>query len=86
MSARLAQVQSQLTNLIMQLQDMVKAKVVHGNVWCTLCHIEGHHRNECPMLGSYTMMAPNPFFMDHKLKWCEICRQWGHIPPHFPTL
>jgi hypothetical protein len=50
-STGMAQVQSQLTNITMQLQDMAKAKVVHEHVWCTMCHIEGHHRNECPTLG-----------------------------------
>jgi hypothetical protein len=19
-------------------------------------------------------------------EWCDICRQWGHVPPHCPTL
>jgi hypothetical protein len=36
-STGMAQVQSQLTNLTMQLQDMAKAKVVHEHVWCTMC-------------------------------------------------
>jgi hypothetical protein len=86
-STRLAQVQSQLTNITMQLQDMVKAKVVREHVWCTMCHIEGHHRKKCPMMGSYMETGtPNPFPTRPQTEWCEICRQWGHIPPHFPTL
>jgi hypothetical protein len=40
----LAQVQSQLANLTMQLQDMAKEKVMHEHVWCTTCRFEGHHR------------------------------------------
>jgi hypothetical protein len=32
------------------------------------------------------MGAPNPFFTGPQTEWCEICRQWGHIPPRFPTL
>jgi hypothetical protein len=48
---------------------------------------EGHHRDECPTLGNYMEMgAPNPFPVGPHMEWCEICRQWGHIPPHFPTL
>jgi hypothetical protein len=53
-SIGLAQVQSHLANLTMELQDMAKAKVVHKNVWCTICHTEGHNRNECSKLGNYT--------------------------------
>jgi hypothetical protein len=25
-------------------------------------------------------------FPSGQSEWCEICRQWGHVPPHFPTL
>jgi hypothetical protein len=83
----LVQVQSQVTNITMQLQHMAKAKVVWEHVWCTMCHIEGHHRNECPTLGSYmTMDTPNRFPTRLQIEWCEICRQWGNIPPRCPTL
>jgi hypothetical protein len=61
-STGLAQVQSQLANMTMQLQDMEKMKVVHEHVWCTMCWSEGHRRDECPMLGNYLVMgASNPF-------------------------
>jgi hypothetical protein len=58
----LTQVQSKLTNITMQIQDMENINVVHAHVWCTRCRIDGHHQNECPMLGSYTMTrTPYPF-------------------------
>jgi hypothetical protein len=86
-SAGLAQVQSQLGNLTMQLQYMAKTKVVHENVWFTMFHTKGHHKNEFPMLGNYTTTgASNPFPTGPKMEWCEIYRQWGHIPPRCPTL
>jgi hypothetical protein len=41
-SVGLAQVQSQLAKLTIQLQDMAKYKVVQENLWCTTCRSEGH--------------------------------------------
>jgi hypothetical protein len=71
----------------MQLQDMVKAKVLCENVWCTLCCTEGHHRNGFPALGSYIAKGvPNLFPTRPHIEWCELCRKRGHIPPDFPTL
>jgi hypothetical protein len=40
-SIGLVQVQSQLANLMMQLQDMEKEKVVCEHVWCTMCQVRG---------------------------------------------
>jgi hypothetical protein len=72
---------------IMKLQDIVKAKAVHENAWCNTCHVEGNYRNECSMLGNYTTTSDlNLFPIGPQMEWCEIFQQWGHIPPHFPTL
>jgi hypothetical protein len=73
-SMGLAQVQSKHSNLTMQLQDMVKTKVVHEHVWCTTCQSKGHHMNElCPTLGNYLATgAPNPYSTGPQTKWCEI--------------
>jgi hypothetical protein len=61
-SIGMAHVKSHIVNLTMKLQDVGKAMVVWENVWCILCHEEGHHRNECPMMGSYmTTGAPDLF-------------------------
>jgi hypothetical protein len=61
-STGLAQVQSQLANLMMQLQDMAKMKVMHEHVWCTTCHSEGNQRDEFPILPNYVAMGtPSPF-------------------------
>jgi hypothetical protein len=86
MSAGLAQVQSQLTNLTMQLQDMEKRKVVREHVWCTTYRIEGHHRDKCPVLPNFVAMGMSSPFPTGQTEWCKICRQWGHVPPRFPTL
>jgi hypothetical protein len=86
-STGLVQGQYHLVNLTMQLKDMEEANLVCENVWCTLFCVEGHHTNECPTLGSYTMTGtPNLFLIGPQSKWCDICRQCGHIPPYFQIL
>jgi hypothetical protein len=71
----------------MKLQDIAKDKVVHENLWCTLFHAKGHHRNECPALGiSMEIGALNPFLIGPQIEWCEIYRKWGLINPHLLTL
>jgi hypothetical protein len=83
----LVQVKYQLANLTMQLQDMEKTKVVCEHVWCTMCRSKRHHREECPTLENYMEMGASiPFPFGPQAEWCEICRQWGHIPPYFSTL
>jgi hypothetical protein len=82
----LAQVWSQLANLKMHLQVMAKTKVVCDHVWCTTCRSKWHRSDACLVLPNYMVMgAPCPFPSGQK-KWCEICIQWGHVPPHSPTL
>jgi hypothetical protein len=82
----LSQVQLKLANVTMQLQDMENMKVVHTHVWCNICFFEGNCRDGCPVLPNYVEMgAPIPF-PSRQEEWCEICTQWGHAPPRFPTL
>jgi hypothetical protein len=51
------------------------------------CRSEGHRRDECPVLGNYVVMGvSSPFPTGPQMEWCDICRQWGHVPPHFPML
>jgi hypothetical protein len=45
--AGMAQLQSKLEVITIQLQDIVKGKEKRKEVWCTTCRIEGHHNNEC---------------------------------------
>jgi hypothetical protein len=61
-SMGLAHVHSQLSNIMMQLQDIAKIKVMRKHVWCTTCCVEGKHKDECLVLMNYvTMGAPSPF-------------------------
>jgi len=60
-SAGMAQVQTQLTTLTIQLQDISKKKERRDDVWCTYCRTEGHYKNQCPVLLQYTGSgSPNP--------------------------
>jgi hypothetical protein len=51
--AGMAQVQSQLAALTIQLQELVKGKEKHEEVWCVTCRTKGHHKNECPTFKEY---------------------------------
>jgi len=59
--AGMAQVQSHLTALKIQLQDISKQKERRYDVWCVYCRTEGHYKNQCPVLMQYMVAgSPNP--------------------------
>ena len=60
-SAGMAQIQSQLANLTLQLQDIKKGKEIREEVWCTKCRTEGHSKEHCLVYAEYLAAgAPNP--------------------------
>ena len=74
----MAQVQSQLASLTLQLQDISKQKERREDVWCTYCHTKGHFKNQCPVLLQYmAIRAHNPVGLRDGV-WCEICKTKGH--------
>jgi hypothetical protein len=82
----MAQVQSQLATLTIQLQELAKGKEKHKEVWCVTCRKEGHHKNECPTFKYYLATgAPNPLATGGGV-WCEICRMMGHHPTACPLM
>lgn len=79
-SAGMAQVQSHLDALTLQLQDISKQKERREDVWCTYYRSEGHFKNQCPVLLQYmATRAPNLVSQEEGL-WCEICKTRGHKP------
>ena len=46
----MAQVQSQLDVLTLQLHDMTKMKEKMDEDWCTYCKVDNHFKNQCPTL------------------------------------
>ena len=47
------QIESHLSNLTLQLQDIKKSKEIREKVWCTKCRTEGHSREHCPIFAGY---------------------------------
>ena len=57
----MVQIQSQLTNLTIQLQDIKKGKEAQEDLWCTKCRMDGHTKDNYPTFMNYiTSGAPNP--------------------------
>ena len=79
-SARMQQIQSQLANLILQLQDMKKGKEVKEEVWCTKWRTEGHSRDHCPIFVEYMASGEPNHLPQVRGPWGEICRTNGHRP------
>jgi hypothetical protein len=42
----MAQVQTQLADLMIQLAELTKGKEKHDQVWCKKCRTEGHHKDK----------------------------------------
>jgi hypothetical protein len=83
-SGGMAQVQTQLVALTIQLEELTKGKEKQEQVWCTKCRTEGHHKDECPTFTQYLETgAPNPLPGGG---YCEICKKWGHHPTECPLL
>jgi hypothetical protein len=77
----MAQVQTQLASLTIQLAELTKGKEKREQVWCITCRTEGHHKDECPTFAQYLVTgAPNPLPGGG---YYEICKKWGHHPPNF---
>ena len=47
------QIQVQLANLMLQLQDIKKAKEDRDDIWCTHYHANGHTKDTCPTFRNY---------------------------------
>ena len=67
----IAQIQAQLAAMALELHDMKKGKPGRKEVWCTHCRIEGHDKEQCPVVRNYLNTgAPNPF--NPTILYCEI--------------
>ena len=72
------QIQSQLVNMVIQLQDINKGKELREEVWCTRCYIEGHHKDQFPEFCNYLLLGPPNMLNQGGLPWCRICQTHGH--------
>ena len=72
----IAQIQVQLAAMVLELRDMKKGKTSREEVWCIQCQIEGHDKEQCPVVRNYMNTgAPNPF--NPAVLYCEIRRTTG---------
>ena len=72
------QIHTQLANIMLQLQDIKKAKEDHDDLWCTPCHADGHTKDTCPTFQNYFLSgAPNPLSCA-SIPLCRICQVYGH--------
>jgi hypothetical protein len=61
-SGGMAQVQTQLVALTIQIAELTKGKDKHDQVSCTKCKTEGHHKDEFPTFTQYlATRVSNPF-------------------------
>ena len=72
-------IQLQLANSTIQLQDIKKGRENREEIWCTQCHGEGHHKDQCPKFSNYLLSgSPNTLNQGGHLPWCRICQMHGH--------
>ena len=77
-AAGMVQIQSEMDNLMIQLQDIKKGKEAQEYLWCTKCRMDGHTKDNCLTFMNYVSSdAPNPL-SSHGLPWCRICETRGH--------
>ena len=71
-------IQAQLGNLMLQLQDIQKAKEDHDDIFCMWFHAGGHTKDTCLTFQNYFLAgAPNPL-SSVGAPWCRICQVYGH--------
>ena len=74
----MVQIQSQLANLMIQLQDIKNGKESQEYLWCTKCRTERHTKDNFLTFLNYVRSgAPNPL-NGHGIPWCCICQSRGH--------
>ena len=72
-AARMVQFQSQLANLMIQLQDIKKGKEAQEDFWCTKCRTDGNNKDNCLNFLNYVALGAHNPLNDHGLPWCRIC-------------
>jgi hypothetical protein len=72
-SGGMAQVQTQLVSLMIQLAKLTKGKEKHEQVWCTKFRTKGHHTDGFPSCAQYLVTGvSNPLPGGG---YCKICKK-----------
>lgn len=85
-STGMAEVQSQLVALTLQLQDISKQKEKREDVRCTYYRTEGNYKNQCLVLLLYMATGAPNHVGPGEGTWCELCRTRGHRPANYHLL
>ena len=72
------QIQSQLTNLTVELLDIKRGKEVQEELWCTRCRTDGHHHDNFPVLMNYVVEGASNPLNTQGMPWCRVCHNRGH--------
>ena len=76
----IAQIQTQLAMMALELHDMNNGKISREEVWCTQCRTEFHAKEQFPVVRNYLNTgAPNLF--NPQVLYCELCRTVGQHRP-----
>ena len=71
-------IQLQLANSTIQLKDIKKGREHREEIWCTQCHGEGHHKDQCLDFRNYMLSGdPNPL-SNGGMPWFLIFQVHGH--------
>ena len=66
------QIQSQLVNLMLQIQHIKKGKYVQEEMWCTKCRTEGHHKDNFPRYINYVASRAQILINTKWIPWFRI--------------
>ena len=75
---RMNQIQAQLDNLMLQLQEIKKAKEDRDDIWCTHFHVDGHTKDTCPTFRNYLLSRAENSLSSVGIPWCRICQVYGN--------
>ena len=73
----MAQTQSQLDNLSLQIQDIKKGKNIREYAWFTRCKMEYHHRDLFPYFQDYLPSSTPNTLNSQGMPWCRVCQTRG---------
>jgi hypothetical protein len=51
-----------------------KGKYKSEDIWCVICILEGHDKEQCPLFNEYLASGALSPLKQVTLPWCEVCR------------
>ena len=72
------QIQSQLDNLMLQLQDIKKGEEMQEELWCIRCRMVGHNKDNYSATINYVAAEMLNLENTQVISWCRICISQAH--------